>query len=1303
MKRNLFFLLIGTFYVLCKPASGQSIVNVNPLKGTATVDIPIYTISSGMASLPVSLSYNSGIKPLDVEGTAGMGWEIISGGQISRSVRGLPDDVTKDVAGNTRLGWISTSNTAANAINTFSIQNNGGVTCSNETADITNITSTFPFNLDTEPDMFYVNAPGLSCELLYNKSIAKFVPVSYNDLAIAFTTDPTSGLITSFTITNNKGIKYTFAAVEAVKQTTVGGTPTYFSNRYKQYQYGINYSDGWYLTSLTDAVGNSVILTYNNDYPRSSTNPVSLYVPGSTIPTLQYNIQQSVTMPLLSNIKTNDVNAVNQNLSFMWDKGSTNQSYVKNIQGMGRNFQLNYSWVSSANSTYTRSFLRSFIDNGCATPINYQFSYGGEILSSGNYTTILPDSSAVKVDYWGYAAFNSNTSLQPKVWINPANQAYQRYAIYNPVTGGASYVYSTSNGNDRSAELNNFLVGNLVSIAYASGGTTTIGYEPNTYVDVPSGNVIAGSGVRVKQINDYDGNNVSKIIVRSYTYNDPSTGLTTGKPISLPVFAFTIPYSGAATGSSLWTNNTVLSDYDLSNEDHSILYTYSKVSQSGAGSVQYQFYTPATNWDNTATPDCSTVVEWLPTINYVARNNCTSTYGPINNSSYSYPFIPNANYDFERGMLRSVTSYNDANAPVSESDYTYRRSFTPSIIAAFKYEDNSNSSLLVRSYNKYNIYYNTSELTATVNRKVFDSQGLNQSQSSTVNYSYNSTQHKLLTQQSVINSDNSTVVTNIKYIKDYTASAGSNPNVNAIFYLQQQNINRPVETWQQVIRGGVTKTTGASLTLFNGFSIGSNILYLPSQQREFVQSDGVTDFSPYTISGQVSNPDSRYFPITNYNSYDYTGFPLTVDNANKVTTATILDHSTGRLTAAFANAAYGEIAFSDFDTDNASPQTCSFAINGNGSFIPNGSHTGNAYGLGTNQNITKTITARNQSALNYIFSIWINAAIGGNLTITLTGAPAPFIKSFAGGGWTYYEWKLPVSALPTSLTVNVTSNQAISIDDILFYPDVAQVRTTAYDAQNFTLTAETNTNGVSSYYQRDLWGRLLFQFDQDKNIIKKRSYFTPAALAQGIVIPAVSPTSGIIVLASSNFTANSTSCVAGVTYSWNFGDGTATVTALNGNIQSHTYANTGNYIITVTASHPNLGSQSSTQTIVVSPPPLTPQVCQSGVTLWNNCTNTATRTVACGSNPNDNITSYFTVTSVAGSGYGTLSYSWQTSSDNGVTWGNATGIGTTTGTQLAVDCERGSQSYIVRCVVTSTSGQTGTSATLGFSAPPCNP
>jgi len=151
-------------------------VSVDPVTGTGNVVIPLYTVGSGQVNVPVSLVYTArGVKPKDVEGSAGMGWNVVAGGQISREVRGIPDDIMKDNGGNSMLGWmVSVMN---GAIAGFHIANNG--VCSNETTDISYINTYFTYTKDTEPDIFYVNAPGLSCQIVWEPYSGVFKPLNY--------------------------------------------------------------------------------------------------------------------------------------------------------------------------------------------------------------------------------------------------------------------------------------------------------------------------------------------------------------------------------------------------------------------------------------------------------------------------------------------------------------------------------------------------------------------------------------------------------------------------------------------------------------------------------------------------------------------------------------------------------------------------------------------------------------------------------------------------------------------------------------------------------------------------------------------------------------------------------------------------------------------------------------------------------------------------------------------------------------------------------------------------------------------
>ncbi len=61
--------------------------------GLPTIEIPLYTVKTNQLELPIYLSYHaSGIKPEDIASVVGLGWTLFSGGMVSRSVKGKPDE-----------------------------------------------------------------------------------------------------------------------------------------------------------------------------------------------------------------------------------------------------------------------------------------------------------------------------------------------------------------------------------------------------------------------------------------------------------------------------------------------------------------------------------------------------------------------------------------------------------------------------------------------------------------------------------------------------------------------------------------------------------------------------------------------------------------------------------------------------------------------------------------------------------------------------------------------------------------------------------------------------------------------------------------------------------------------------------------------------------------------------------------------------------------------------------------------------------------------------------------------------------
>ncbi|GGH07670.1 PKD domain-containing protein [Mucilaginibacter phyllosphaerae] len=1188
-------LLIAISIVLCHQAKAQkSVVDVNTLTGSSQIVIPIDAVQRGSVIIPVNLVYvGGGVKPKDVEGNAGMGWQVQTGGQVTRQLRGLPDDCKKDKSNFDRLGWIY--NTNQSKISAFTPANTN-TTCSNETTDITYLNNNFPNTSDTEPDIFYVSAPGLSCQLVWDQSMSTpgFRSINYEDLVITPTFNPTSGALTAFTILNDKGIKYTFSNPEKVDMKTVlasNATVKYYKTTYDQFINGISFNNNWHLTSVLDVNNNGVSITYTTGEVRNSTDPIVLYMGasgGNTITIPQYSIKQTVTSQTIDKISEQYNDDIAPILKFSWLWSNTGQMIINSIKRGARTFNFTYSSVAFQATAYKRYFLRNFFIGGCSSPINYKFGYAGETFSNDayqTYTTALGDSTSTKIDYWGY--YNGiSADLKPALIVNPSNNNYARYAINVSSAVGADYTNALS-GTNRSAHATNVIYGSLNKVYYATGGNTTIQYEPNSYLDVPSNTEVIGGGVRVKSITD-DAVNASTVIVRNFNYaSSPfvANSKTSGKPVSLPQYAFTTPYSGSATGNDYWNYSTIRSENDLSSEDHTIMYGTVTQSQTGAGYIVNNYYLPAMNWDNTSAPACASCgAEWSPTINYAARTNCASNYGPVKNMTGSYPFAPNINYDFERGLPLTAATYNESQLKVSEKSFTYQRTAAPVIIPALSIDDNINGSLTIKGYSKYAIYTSTGELVTTITDKVFDSPGSSSGQSVVSTSFYSNTHHKLV-KQTTTNSDGSVLTNNIKYIKDFTTVGSSNADVMALSSLQARNINAPVESYQQVTTGGAAKTISASLMRFGEFTIVNGKTYMPLQSLKFFSADGDASFTPYQITSGIPSYYSGYIPVTNYNRYDDYGNIVTTDDAHKHTSTVITNHLAGKPEATFTNAAYDEIAFMDFDA----ALTPYFTSSGSVSYVTNDSHSGNAASMAAGASFSRQIT-KNTQARAYIFSAWIKAPSGSNtLTFALSGI-SNTTKTYTGtGNWKYYSFVLPAAGVTASFMISFTSNVAIMVDDLIFYPEQSEVNTYNYDNDYFNLIAQTNTNGISAYNVYDNFGRVTYSYDQDKNLLQKNTFITPADLQN--VAPAAITYNGSaystvpIIFSDAGYN----SCTAvGSGYKWNFGDGTGDFTTSNPSA-THTYANNGSYTVTLTRTSLTLGIETVTKTIVVTsaPPPPT--------------------------------------------------------------------------------------------------------------------
>lgn len=1229
-------------------SSVDNIVSVNESTGTANVVIPLYTIKTAHINFPINLTYSAnGIKATDVEGNAGMGWNVSLGGAVTRQLRGIPDDISVDNAGVAVEGWMhSTVPQNINALNF--VNDNNTSTCADENTDISAIQNMMANNTDTEPDVFQVNAPGLSCQLIFDQNNQIRV-TPYKDLKVSYTTgaigSTDQGQITSFSITNDDGVTYLFSTTSATtqKSSTTQSSVNYFQSNYNRYKNGITYYSAWALTSITDTHGNAIVVNYAPGLTSNFNNSVVLSNGGGAT-TTEYTISGTVTSHNVVSVNcATSVLGQGQDFQVAYETTpQSNRSVITNITGMGHNFIFGYNHATTTNSVssefnFTRLFLNNIMDDACAaqnvngrtiqvnsyTPINYTFNYlnTGNSLSS---TTSLASSASGNVDYWGYTnSKTTNTSWVPTIDINPGASGDERYRNRQVLASPTlTYIYSIAGANREADQSSS--AGTLSQINYAGGGYTTLSYEPNDYYDNTAHAIVQGGGIRITQILDHDGVSNDQDFIRSYSYRDVS-GNSTGLALSLPVFAFTIPYAGTNTGAALWNSSTMVSPYDLSSEDHSILYSYVTETVNNTGSTVYQYAVPATNWDTTApsSPSWSqaSLPNWNPTQINVGRTpgsgGSCQNIGVLRNDINTYPFPPNVNYDFERGLLTNVLKYNNNGVCVSETDYYYQTPESPVDIAALKYDINN----YAVNYAKYFIHTGAAPLVSQIVDKVFDLTNVaagaqpTEGQVVTTNNYYNNAQHKL-SQQIIHNSDLSTKTVNIKYIKDYNLTNSGDSYTENLLALQNKNINIPVESYTQYMAPGSSQplTTHAELTLFGTFAnqgiaqltgggrlndvpqpfnIVMNPGPAPLKHLTYNAPYGVTDFAPSAITNtNTFQYDNRYIVTENDLGYDYSGALLSSNNGFSVVKSNLYDNLNAfRLRATINNASYDQIAMDfpkeifltiggpRFHTNNgygSSPNTYNFSAAANAS-VSNSSVTRKgqtATLIGANGVLTSSLN-KNASAQNYIFSVWLNAAVSGSFTVSMSDGTNNVSKTFNYDatvsnasyptGFEYCRLLIPVSNLSATspVTVNFSATTDVSFTDIMTFPDIASVMYYTYDG-NQNKISETDGNGVSQYYSYDALNRLAYVYDQDNNIIERKTYINsnPAINSVPLVnltwsgtgyLDGATSTTGANIITfggaiqgynSCNFNGNSV-------YQWNFGDGTTqTTTAL---VVSHYY------------------------------------------------------------------------------------------------------------------------------------------------------
>ena len=237
---------------------------VNMHTGVPQISIPIYTVSEGPLSLPISISYHaSGLKVNENASWIGAGWSLNAGGVISRTVRGTPDEVAGSANGNRPRNGAG-SLLRSGGFDSYYLTNNG----SGQVADLKNFGDGLK---DGEPDLFFFNFAGMSGEFYLDGRLGKrVIQIPEGDLKIELIKQQGTidnfgkNYIQGFKVTNVDGTKYFFGRTSNPNDVDPIETSDVAVNGDAISYDGITSS--WFLHKIESADGEfSIDLTYEQE------------------------------------------------------------------------------------------------------------------------------------------------------------------------------------------------------------------------------------------------------------------------------------------------------------------------------------------------------------------------------------------------------------------------------------------------------------------------------------------------------------------------------------------------------------------------------------------------------------------------------------------------------------------------------------------------------------------------------------------------------------------------------------------------------------------------------------------------------------------------------------------------------------------------------------------------------------------------------------------------------------------------------------------------------------------------------
>ena len=419
-------------------------VPVSHFTGQPQIELPIYTLTEGSLSVPISLSYKGGgIKQNELPGIISKGWNLNAGVTISRTVHGLPDECNYN-AGTSKhlrgLFYLDTLNIrlrnavinkldnleipySPNNINAFNHQE-----CSNYEKGY----------IDFANDIFQFYGLGMNGTFIYD--IGKNMTLSTNS-PIEFT-KKNNNINDVFEITDKDKTIYTFDELGVENTWSPINAEGYNLGEFNSDS--LFYRSAWHITKMESVYGDVINFEYSAPIYRNEYNGYSQYYIFNT---------GSESFESRTNTSVDRHRYMERNLTSIKSKSTivkfhygTNNKYLDSITIHRANNEkiLHYEIVRSNNGNMETIKQIS----GTKEQPLYKFVYADK-------TCYEPFS----IDHWGYCNGAQNSSLLPDI-------------------GYSTLTYGKANREPNESYMKQ---GILTKIMYPMGGSTSFTWEENDY------------------------------------------------------------------------------------------------------------------------------------------------------------------------------------------------------------------------------------------------------------------------------------------------------------------------------------------------------------------------------------------------------------------------------------------------------------------------------------------------------------------------------------------------------------------------------------------------------------------------------------------------------------------------------------------------------------------------------------------------------------------------------------------------------------------------------------------------------